>query len=70
MKLDDKMVKAIINYHEFRRVRLLILETYSREYNLRILNETVTGINHSLSEMDRDSLPYGSHMRSEERDRK
>jgi hypothetical protein len=62
MKLDDGRVKAIINYHEFRKVRLLILEAYSRGYDLRILYETIDGINHSLSGMEIGSLPHRSHV--------
>lgn len=61
VKLNDKRVKAIINYHEFRKTRLLILEAYSRSYDLRILHEAINDINQSLSEMEMGSLPYRSH---------
>lgn len=68
MKLDDGRVKAIINNHEFRKVRLLILEAYSRGYDLRILNETVNEINLCLSELEMDSVAFRSHVGSGQRE--
>jgi len=51
-RLDDSRVKTIINNCDFRRVRLLILDVYSKNFDLRLLNETVNRINMFVSEME------------------
>jgi hypothetical protein len=38
IRLNDSRVKMIINNHQFRKVRLLILDLYAKEPNLKLLN--------------------------------
>jgi hypothetical protein len=65
MRLSDSRVKAIVNNRGFR----LILEAYSRGYDMRLLNEAVNSISLSVSEIEMESPSYGSHVRSEDREK-
>jgi hypothetical protein len=38
IRLNDSRVKMIINNHQFRKVRLLILDLYAKQLNLKLLN--------------------------------
>jgi hypothetical protein len=48
--LDDNRIKMIIYNENFREARLLILEVYSKEYNLPLLVKAINRINHLVSQ--------------------
>jgi hypothetical protein len=60
-------VKTIINNCEFRKVRLVILDAYSKDFDIRLLNETVTRINMLVSEIEDQPRSVRASSRGDDR---